>query len=200
MYDLPWAASLHRPNFWATQRKTPRTLTRTVQPLPYQKVNNASLFQSPRSAITRKGIPRFALISPCSSDFVPIYVSCFREKLRFLPIWLRFLPICSDLLQSKSEKIRETPLCRPFLQVPHLDPQQLFASHERSKCLSPMPRTYVATDEAATLPQRLSRTPSLEEAHHECHTTTHFSKGSCIRTTVNRERKSSPKFSCIKSF
>ena len=34
---------------------------------------------------------------------------------------LRFAPICSD---SFSEQIRETPFCRPLLQVPDLDDKQ----------------------------------------------------------------------------
>ena len=31
---------------------------------------------------------------------------------------LRFLPICSDCFRNKSEQIRETPFCRPLLEVP----------------------------------------------------------------------------------
>ena len=53
--------------------------------------------------------------------FLPICVPCFREcpdLFRFVPIcsvFFRFVPIC---FQNKSEQIRETPFCRPLLQVP----------------------------------------------------------------------------------
>ena len=69
------------------------------------------------------GSPRFV---PMCSDFpvffrfVPICAPCFREYpdlFRSVPIFsdfFRFVPIC---FQNKSEQIRETPFCRPLLQI-----------------------------------------------------------------------------------
>ena len=74
----------------------------------------SSRSRSPRFGVGRRGSPRFVPISPFSSDL-------FRFALRVFgnaPICsdlLRFLPICSDLF---SEQIRETPFCRPLLQIP----------------------------------------------------------------------------------
>ena len=71
------------------------------------------------------GTTRFVPISPFSSD------DLFRFALLVFgnapTYWFRFVPICSVFfrflsicLQKKSEQIRETPFCRPFVQIPIL--------------------------------------------------------------------------------
>ena len=69
-------------------------------------------------------------ITPICSDlfrfprFLPICSnlrSLFSGIPRFVPIcsvFFRFVPIC---FQNKSEQIRETPFCRPLLQIPETD-------------------------------------------------------------------------------
>ena len=88
-----------------------------------------SFFQSPQFGVGRRGSPRFVPICsdfPVFFRFVPICVflicsdlrSMFSGIPRFVPIcsvFFRFVPIC---FQNKSEQIRETPFCRPLLQIP----------------------------------------------------------------------------------
>ena len=88
---------------------------------------------------------RFARFLPICSDLR----SLFSGMPRFLPICsdlLRFLPICSDLF---SEQIRETPFCRPLLQIPR---QNLFKT-SASQDSQPNPTAI----ELSTANQRNSR-------------------------------------------
>ena len=64
----------------------------------------------------QKGVAPICFDFPVFFRFVPI--SLFSGRLRFVPScsdFFRFVPIC---FQNKSEQIRETPFCRPLLQVP----------------------------------------------------------------------------------
>ena len=92
--------------------------------------------------------PRFVPISPFSSDL-----------FRFAFLVCGNTPICSDLLrfvpmcfQNKSEQIRETPFCRPLLQIPDLGNGCAAVS-----CFSPSiaGRTLTCAGRPATCRQRI---------------------------------------------
>ena len=92
--------------------------------------------RSPLFGVGRRGSPRFVPICsdfPVFFRFVPICAPCFREcpdLFRFVPIcsvFFRFVPIC---FQNKSEQIRETPFCRPLLQIPDTVSRVLFRRRE----------------------------------------------------------------------
>ena len=69
--------------------------------------------QTPLFGVTRKGHPdlfRFPRFLPICSDLRFLF-------FRGCPDLFRFAPFC---FQNKSEQIRETPFCRPLLQIPDL--------------------------------------------------------------------------------
>ena len=79
--------------------------------------------RSPRLGVGRKGSPRFV---PICSDFT-VFFRLFRYAFLVF-LWVHwFVLICSDFFrfvptcfQNKSEQIKETPFCRPLLQVPEM--------------------------------------------------------------------------------
>ena len=89
-------------------------IIRTGDFCSHQSFRGTWYCRSRQFGVGRRGSPRFVLISPFSSDL-----------FRFALLVFGNTPICSDLFrflpisfQNKSEQIRETPFCRPQLQIP----------------------------------------------------------------------------------
>ena len=95
-------------------------------------MNNSSyvflILRSPRFGVSRRGSPRFVRLVPTSLFSSDLFQSTFLVILICSDCsdLLRILLICSDVFP---EQIRETPSCRPLLQVP----DQFFRGFLRSQ-------------------------------------------------------------------